>query len=233
MIEKLIFSSRTTEVDSVSINIIGAYKKSDWSADTHLSAIFTSLEAEGARLTAAIKRSKVESELEEKDELRDAGLRSLHYLLTGLMHHPDPAIQTAAGEVDAVFDNYGLSIQDENYASQSSLTSSLLLDLDRPELQASIDLLSGCSEIIEGIRAAENDFIQASIAYKKASARESTLESATQIKAAVVNVINNRLVIYLRAMVQVDESTYGDLGRTIARIIGDNNEVVKKRRKKP
>ena len=59
MIEKLIFSSRTTEVDSVSINIIGAYKKSDWSADTHLSAVFTSLEAEGARLTAAINLSSI------------------------------------------------------------------------------------------------------------------------------------------------------------------------------
>ena len=49
----------------------------------------------------------------------------------------------------------------------------------------------------------------------------------------MVIIINDKLVVYLRAMIQVDESTYGDFTRTIAEIIDDNNEVVKKRRKKP
>ncbi len=46
-------------------------------------------------------------------------------------------------------------------------------------------------------------------------------------------IINNKLVTYLRAMIMVDEPTYGDFARTIAQMIEDNNEVVKKRRKKP
>ncbi len=59
------------------------------------------------------------------------------------------------------------------------------------------------------------------------------MENATTIKKEVVNIINNNLVVYLRAMEQVDEPTYGNFARTIAQIIANNNEVVKKRRKKP
>jgi len=49
----------------------------------------------------------------------------------------------------------------------------------------------------------------------------------------VVNLINDKLVVYLRAMMQVNDATYGDIGRTVGEIIDANNEVVKKRRKKP
>jgi hypothetical protein len=38
--------------------------------------------------------------------------------------------------------------------------------------------------------------------------------------------------VYLRAMEVVDVETYGAFARTIATIIAENNEVVKKRRKK-
>ncbi|MCG6185901.1 hypothetical protein [Maribellus maritimus] len=44
--------------------------------------------------------------------------------------------------------------------------------------------------------------------------------------------LNGKIVVYLRAMEIVDEATYGALARTIAEIIADNNETVKKRGKK-
>ncbi len=47
-----------------------------------------------------------------------------------------------------------------------------------------------------------------------------------------VSLVNNKIVIYLRAMEIVYEPTYGAFARTIAEIIDDNNEIVKKRRKK-
>jgi hypothetical protein len=65
-IEKLMTNSRTTEVDAVSLRTIGAYKNTSLSSDAHLASIFTALKTESVRLTAAIKRSKAESELEVK-----------------------------------------------------------------------------------------------------------------------------------------------------------------------
>ena len=49
----------------------------------------------------------------------------------------------------------------------------------------------------------------------------------------MVGTINERIVVYLRAMEIVNEPMYGALARTVAEIIAENNEVVKKRRKKP
>ncbi len=62
---------------------------------------------------------------------------------------------------------------------------------------------------------------------------ERIIKNATIIKKEVVTVINKKIVVYLRAMFQVNELTYGNFARTIAQIITDNNEAVKKRRKKP
>lgn len=233
MLEKLMTNSRTTEVDAASTNMIAVFKENDWSADTHLSSIFASLETETTRLNAAIRRSKAESELDEKDEIRDEKVRAFHYLVVGFMHHPDPAIKTAAETIETVFDKYGLSLTGESYASESSLINSLISDLVNPDLQASIVLLPGCAQIIENIKTAQEDFAQTHIAYEAEKAKEGTLENASTIKKETVSIINDRLVVYLRAMEQVDETTYGEFVRTLAQLIADNNEQVKKRRKKP
>jgi hypothetical protein len=49
----------------------------------------------------------------------------------------------------------------------------------------------------------------------------------------VLELINNKIVVYLRAMEQVDPVTYGVFTGTCAQVIADNNEQVKKRKKKP
>ena len=56
MIEKIIFNSRTTEVDAASMRMIGAYKKTTLNSDANLNAMFTDLESQSALLTSAIKR---------------------------------------------------------------------------------------------------------------------------------------------------------------------------------
>ncbi|MBN2639960.1 MAG: hypothetical protein JXR65_12830 [Bacteroidales bacterium] len=233
MIQNLISNCRTTEVDAVAQNITGAYKGTTLSTDPYLSGLMTGLETEGGSLTAAIKRMKAESELEAKDELRDEAFRSLYYLIQGMAHHPDATVKAAAEKIFAVLDHYGLTITDQSYASESSLVSSLLNDLAQPELQEAIAALSGCAEIIAQLKTAEDNFEAARIAFDEEKAQESTRENATTIKKRVVSLINDKLVVYLLAMAQVDAETYDLFARTVGQIIADNNEVVKKRRKKP
>lgn len=233
MIEKLIYQSRTTEVDAVSGRMIGAYQKSGLDDDAHLAKMFTGLGGASARLTAAVKRAKAESELEQKDEVRDNKLRALFYLVQGFVYHPDPNVKNAAMEVEKIMDKYGLSMAGENYSTESSLIASLLADLANPSLQTSIAALSGCAGLISALQAAQTEFEQTRIAWEAEQARESTHENATAIKNEVVEMVNEKLVVYLLAMALVDEETYGAFARTIDRIISDNNEVVKKRRKKP
>jgi len=233
MMEKLIYQSRTTEVDAVSDRMIGAYQKSGLDSDVHLAEIFTGLGDASARLKAAVKRTKAESELEQKDEVRDDKVRALFYLVNGLVYHPDPNVKNAAMKVKKVMDKYGLSMAGENYSTESSLITSLLGDLANPALQTSVAAFSGCGELITALQAAQTDFEQARIAWEAEKAKEGTQGNATAIKSEVIEIVNEKLVVYMRAMELVDEETYGIFARTIGQIISDNNDVVKKRRKKP
>ncbi|HPF51431.1 MAG TPA: DUF6261 family protein [Draconibacterium sp.] len=232
MIPYLMSKSRVTEIDAASMRLVGAYKNTSLNTDPHLNTMFTDLENRSAALTAAINRSKAESELELKDEARDQQVRALYYLVQGYLHHPDAAIKTAAGTVDKVFGKYGLQIVGESYSTESSMITSLLDDLSKQKQVAAIALLPGCAEVIVALQSAQNDFEAARIVYEQEKAEESTQLNATEVKKEVLALINDKIVIYMRAMEVVDEPAYGALARTIATIIAENNEVVKKRSKK-
>ena len=232
MIEKIIFNSRTTEIDSASMRIIGAYQNTSLSSDVHLSAMFTDLDAQSALLTEAINRSKAESELDAKDSIRDQKLRALFYLAKGFLYHPQDDVKSAAETVDKILEKYGLDITGESYSTESSLILSLLNDLSKQKIQDAITLLPGCAEVIAALQAAQTGFETTRITYEEEKAHESTEQNATTIKKRVVGIINERIVIYMRAMEVVDEANYGAFARTLATIIAENNEVVKKRSKK-
>lgn len=225
-------NSRTAEVDAASMRIIDVYEENDWSSDTHLVQEFAALKTLLAQLTTAINRDKVESDLANKDELRDEKLRALYHLLNGLLYHPDEATKKAAQTVDKVFEKYGVAIAEENYSTESAMIESLLNDLAAEDLQTSIAALSGCAELIAALKTAQSDFETERVGYEQSKAQESTQQSAYKLKSEVLKQLNDRIIVYLRAMVQVDEPKYGELSRTLAIIINENNEVVKRMAKK-
>ena len=231
-LNKLIAGSRAAEVNTVGSKMIIGYEKNDWSSDAHLTTIFDLLKARNDALTGAINRIKAESDLEEKDEVRDEKVRAIYYLILGYTHYPDLTIKTAAVKIDAIFEHYGLEIITKSYSVESSFIESLLLEFTNPDIQSSIDALPGLRPLITELTDAELDFKTASVAFDNEKGKEGTQESATKIKLEVVNVINEKIVVYLRAMIQVNEPTYGELTRTIAETIEENNIIVKKRKKK-
>jgi hypothetical protein len=232
MIQKLIPSSRVTEVNDAATRSSGAFGESGVT-DPYLTTTFAALDAANLTLSLAIKRSKAESDLEEKDEVRDDKVRALYYLINGFLYHPTREIKDAAQLLMDLFDNYGLVIVGESYATESSLVGSLLLDLAKPKYAAAIAALSGCADLIAQLQTAEDDFEQARIAYETEKAKEGMVENATLVKKEVLTLLNDKIVIYLRAMEQANPAIYGVFVATVAQIIADNNEQVKKRQQKP
>ena len=232
MIKKLIVWSRSTEIDDVSARLIKAFGASGLT-DVFLSDTFSALSASHEELSRAINRPKAASQLKEKDIVRDSKARALHQLLNGYACHPDKTINSAAQTLLKVFGNYGTALTRESYSSESSLIGSLLLSLAQTEYQSAIATLSGCAELISVLQAAQDDFEQTRIAYETAKAKEGMLKTASKIKKEVAEIINQKAVIYLRAMEQADPARYSDFAATVAVIIAENNEVVKKRKQKP
>lgn len=230
--EKLLSTSRTTEAADASTRMIVAFGRWDFETDTHLTGIFNNLIPLTERLTAAIRRIKAESVLQEKNEVRDNSLRGFHYLLLGFMHHPNPEIKAAAVTLENVFDNYGLKITGESYASESALISSLLVDLGKEEYAAPIAAVPGCGDMLESLAIAQHDFEETRVTWEREKAKEGVIENATELKKEVVAIINENLVVYLSAMQQVNAEIYEEFANTIAVIIAENNETVKRRAKK-
>jgi hypothetical protein len=229
MIEKIIQTSRMTEVDASTSLILSAYKSSGLADDSHLSGIMESIQELSGPLNNAINRIKSESELEEKDELRDNAIRSFYYQVQGYMYHTDSTIKAAAEKVMSVFNHYGLKTISDSYATQSSLVNSMITDLSTTEMTDNIALLSGVAESLANIQTAQEAFEASDLIFEQEKAKETSVESATTIKKQIVPIINNKLVVYLRAMVAVDEENYSEFGEVINQIISNNNITVKKR----
>jgi hypothetical protein len=88
------------------------------------------------------------------------------------------------------------------------------------------------SQAITELQTAQTEFENARLAYEKEAAIDANEENATELKKEVTAIVNEKLVVYLRAMVTMDEAKYGEITVTLGKIIDDNNEEVKKRRKK-
>lgn len=232
MIEKLLIISRVTEVNDVATRISGAFH-AQGIADPYLEATFSSLDTTNLELSKAIRRSKAESNLEDKDEVRDGSTRSLYYLIIGFSHHPVAAIRESALLLLHAFDNYGISLVSESYASESALISSMLLEFQKPDYAGPIDNLSGCSELLQALGIAQEDFEEARIAYETEKAQDGMVANATEIKKEVVELVNNKIVVYLQAMQQANPDTYSVLAATCAQVIAENNEQVRRRQQKP
>lgn len=232
MIEKLMTNSRVTEVNDVATRMSVAFHAQGLT-DPYLTSTFTILDTTNIELSKAIRRSKAESNLEDKDEVRDQAVRSLYYLITGFTHHPSAAIRESALMLLHTFDNYGIRLVSESYTTESSLISSMQLEFLKPEYAQPIANLSGCIELLQAMSTAQDDFEQARIAYETEKAQDGLVANATEVKKEVVAIMNNKIVVYLEAMQEANPATYGALAATCAQMIAENNEQVRRRQQKP
>ena len=228
-LNKLIAKSRTTEIDTVTRDIITGYDKNGTKDDANLAGLIDELRPVSAELTGAVKRKKAESELEEKDEIRDTKVKGVFHIKEGCLCFSDKKINSAAVMLDGVLNRYGMGITRESYAVESSLVKSLIGDFAKPEIQKATGALPGMSQIIEELKAAQDDFEKTSLNYKEDKSDEEELKSATEIKMQAVSIINDKLVVYLRAMCMINKEKYGGYAGTVAQMIDDNNAAVKRR----
>ena len=209
--------------------MVTGYEKNPVSDDPYLAGVMSDLKFESGSLTMAVKRMKAESQLEEADAKRDAGVRAINYLIRGYAYHPDKNVNEAAIKAGEIFDHYGMEIIKESYAVESSLIDSMLEDFAKPEMQTVIDTLTGLRQLIDELNTSQEEFEAASLTYEQEKSVEGNLESATKIKKKVVSIINDKIVVYLNGMCLANLEKYGEFARIAAQLIDDNNSAVKRR----
>ncbi|MBI9070971.1 MAG: hypothetical protein JEY94_05200 [Melioribacteraceae bacterium] len=84
--------------------------------------------------------------------------------------------------------------------------------------------------LVAELQTAETDFATTRVAYETAVVNDNKKENATTLKKETALIINEQLVVYLKAMAQVDKTKYENFALLIGQIIDETNEQVKRRR---
>ena len=221
---KLLQKARITEVDDTSDRLVALFKSETALAeDAFLKSLFTEMETLSANLTEAIKRDKGVSELEKADKVRNNAIRTFSKVIEGYR-----AMQKGE-RLHKVFSKYGLRLIQKNYTDKSSYIAALLKDLQSPDLTTLIAELQGVTECIDGIRQAQEAFNTHRVGYEKTLAHNVKQDSATQMKAPMLTLINEKLVPYATTMKMVDATKYRHFADTVTQIITDTNTAIKVR----
>lgn len=231
-LNKLKGNCKVTEVYTTGVTIHKAYSEGDWTGETHMIQMFTKLFESSSQLKTAIDKGKVESSLKEKDDLRDQSVKALYYLVRGANYHTNPAVKEATAIILPIIDKYGLDIIRESYVIETARVDSLLEDLNVTNVQEKINEISGCADAIVTLQTRQNQFKTAFYEWEQNKAKQANEMNASEYKKTVLQIINDEIVTYLRAMVQVNEEKYAGIHNTILQIINDQNIKVKNRLKK-
>ncbi|WP_320018078.1 DUF6261 family protein [Labilibaculum manganireducens] len=231
LISRIKTTSRNGDLSALLSLILKAFSQYDWSTDTYLTSIIAKVSAINTALTEALKRLTIYSQLAEKDHVRDMEIKALFKLVEGYVHIPIVELQNAALVVDNVLEQYGLSIQKEDYSEESADTVSLLNDLSKPDVAAAISKLQGVAETVANLDAAQKDFENLALQQAKGESVKKDLASASQLKKEGITTINDDLMGYMNTMAKVNPAVYEATTKTIAELIAKNNELVKRRYK--
>ncbi len=218
--------SRTTQVDTVSKQIIEAYKKSVNGEDQHLAPLMITLVDLTEEMAIALAKKVTENTLEEGDTKRDSAAQGVYHLLKGFLYHPAPKVVNAAQKLLDLFGDTGIDLIRESYSVESSLLDTLIAKLTDESMAEFVTVLPGISQLITDLVEAQEEFSVALVEYETNKGAAKTVLNASSVKRKILMQINNKIVIYLRAMAVVAEDQFGDFCRTVSEIIDTHNRVV-------
>lgn len=231
-ISKLIVNSRLGEVNATASNVQVAYAQSGITEDATLQGFIDELTEANNALTLAIDKDKALSELEIYDDTRDRALQDLFYYLQGMSRVPEGPAKEPANRLFTLFQKYGIGIVALSYNEESSKIDSLLADLATTESQAHIAKLPYVEQMIQSIKDAQAQFSTAHYRYVEQLRKLSNQPNASELKPQVLDILNNKLVVYLRGMLTFNPTQYSNFAQELGIIINRSNEQVRNRKKK-
>ncbi|MFV0507322.1 MAG: DUF6261 family protein [Bacteroidales bacterium] len=216
---------RLADLAGVSNRIVAFLNGKDLRAHPEFAVILPMLIEQTEALTVAMDRDKIESELADLDAMRDSAVRSLGAVIKGFANMPVDAVQTAAKHIKGIFDKYGVKIADYRYDAESGKITSLLKDLESPEAQTSIEALPHLEKSIANLQKAQADFEAKKIEYDQAKElRKESSKSASEIKPALLDTINNQLVNFYTGVAKFRDDEFRNIADTINSWIVDAND---------
>lgn len=222
---------RTAELNGLAESLLNEYDEVKNSLkDSFLEKYFQQARTLSEEFNLALKRSRLQSDLADKDSVRDEKIRTINSVLKGYVALPVPEMAEAAKRLSEIFGKYTVDIANCGYVEETGFIKSLLTDFDTQTAQADIKKLVGFDTAVADLKAAQLTFDQAYRAYEMAMGQEGTQPSATNIKKPLLSIFNDKILPYLGSM-QAEEG-YSFFVNGVEQIITDMNSNIASRGKK-
>lgn len=195
----------------------------------YLQPRFSHLTKRAENLTEAMKSARSVVGLEEKDEMRDAALKTLIVGVKGYTALPFPEKQAAAQVLLEVIERHGgLSIVNLPYKEESGILDSVEHEFSSAENAARIKLLDGVGELSSALWAANAAVKTLNLQNTQSKAADGA--SAYEIKKELILYFNTQIEPYLLLM-QNDEHL-GSFASEIFAAVAKANATAPKKAKK-
>ncbi len=227
-IEKIHKNTRISEAVHLGKTLLDELEQTS-TDDVYIIAMKSEISTIVVGLSGAVNESKVLSLLEKYDARRDTTYRSLLYLNKGFLLHPDAKIRETATEVQLVLNKYDFNLINLNYASESTQIDAFIRDMKQPLIAPKVALLPGMAAIMEQLQTDQDLFTAAERNWHEARAEDGKTQNATALKHELMHVVNDKLVLYLRVMMQLNPAPYQELSSNVAMHIDRSNDLVKNR----
>ncbi len=224
--------ARVNEVGGTTENILKAYADCAMSEDANLQSIIDLLAQKNAQLITAIEKGKAYSQLEKCDEERDQSFKALYHYIKACTLLPEGVTRNAAQIIFPIFDKYGISMTYLAYTEQTAQMKSLIEELEKEEIKSEIGKIVHLEGMVESLKNVQASFQQAHSDYTSQVSTLRNEQSASELKPQVLEVLNEQLVMYMRAMAKAFPQTHGKFAIELATEISKTNQNIKSRSNK-
>ncbi|WP_066628714.1 hypothetical protein [Labilibacter marinus] len=219
MIENLGYNNRIQQLFDVvrQINILS--KRDNWNSDYHLISILKSLNQYTEALGLQVKKIKVDGPFEQSALLKLQHLEALRGLLTGYTFHPDEYVKNCAIKIRSIVDHHSIAIENDNCFIYSKGIKALLKDLVKPSIVSLMDPLPGVIELCDKFYHAQYNFNQLLNDSSTQDINHEDWEALCKLKKVIVDLIDQKLSIYLKSRIKGGDVFYADVALGLANII--------------
>ena len=232
-INNLLQGLRVAEVAGLAHTLCSLYEScaKELSADVYLRNVKADLKELSDRILDALRNNRLISSLEKYDAHRLRCVSALVNLKKGYDKLSDEKVQSHWTDLKPVFENYLSAIQAGNYQSKTALIQALLLRLSEKDLAAHLEGLDIMKTAVDRLRDAETAFENMLVEYQRQLLEDKT-ESATDLKEAIIELINQKLVLHLEAKCNEDAATYDAFAKLVDSQIRTDNAKLRRRKGK-
>ncbi len=228
-VPKLLARIRLSELSGTSTNIVQVFDDLPPIGDTTLSDLMDNVKVENGLLIIAMNQDKALSELEDFDEKRDSAMRDVYYYVQGCTHLPAGDAAVAADKLFTLLKKYSVGITQYSYNQETGEINSLLVELATVENSARIATIPQLDTLVATLETTQRAFEQAYSSYLSQISENKNKQSASSIKPLLLDLINDRLVIYLRSKAIFSPEVYGAFADKVATAISKTNANIRER----